>query len=95
MPWHHSLGYTHACTDVHKKSADNTSMCQCMLTTFSSHSLAGDRDHAMTSGGICASVVSGAKILVCDRLGNRGVVIPDVGVATSSGGAGLLTIRSL
>ena len=26
------------------------------------------RDHAMTSVGICASVVSGAKILVRDRL---------------------------
>ena len=75
----------------------------------SSHSSAGDRNHAMTSVGICASVVSGAKILVRDRLlkvpdtttlaqlfergGNRGVVIPDCGRGYQSGGRGLLTNR--
>ena len=66
-----------------------------MLTTDnvrrrSSHSSAGDRDHAMTSVGICASVVSGAKILVRDRLlkvpENRGVVIPGCGRGYQSGG---------
>ena len=44
----------------------------------------------MTSVGICASVVSGAKILVRDRLlkvpENRGVVIPGCGRGYQSGG---------
>lgn len=64
MPWHHSSGFTHACTDVQKyqvtcTSADNVYESDMQLSSVG--------EHAMTSEGICVSVESEAKTFVRDR----------------------------